>query len=102
MNSTKIPATLQKYLNKQMLQAIAKDGKLFDFNRQIDDATLSHVTDEKMPVTFAMSHDFAGGELVEPHARCFVTMRSSIEGEPFTLTIDMTFERYDNLPTIDL
>jgi len=89
-----------KYLTKGLLITVAEEGERHNFNRQIDPEILDDVTDERMPVTFCMTHRHADGEPIAPHARCFVTLRIKGEAFPATAIVDMTFKRFDSLPTI--
>lgn len=87
-----------KYLTKRLLLEVAKEGDRIGFNRQIEPSILPVVTDQWMPITGVMPHDFIGGEPAEPHRRCLVNFRVKGNAKTHFVFIDMTEQRYDSLP----
>lgn len=88
---------IYKYFTKESLIEAARAGNVRGYNRQLDPEALESLEyTEFLPVTFTLPHEHIAGELVEPHIRAMVMV-----GPDETVMLDMSMERYNDLPELD-
>ena len=92
--------TTVKVMTTDMLDRVAKESRKHGFNRQLDqDWINAHVKWGAIHVIeWTMPHEHIAGQAADMHYRCMAIIGTKDHATQ-SVTIDMTTERYNSLPT---
>lgn len=90
-----------KQLTTEELQAFARIGKDRGYNRQLSDEIIERLDPNGIHVTsFAMLHEHAGGQKIDPHVRTEVLLKLRGTDDPAWAFMDMDLPMYGTLADI--
>jgi hypothetical protein len=90
------------YITKGLLIANAEKASEIGYNRQIAPEVLDDISDHRFPIQYLMTRRHKAGEPCEPHIRCMVHLMTRTDSELRPVVIDMPFDDYHSLPTIEV